>query len=133
MILVDSSVWIDYFRSADTPQVTLLDSLLGRSPLAVGDLIAAEVLQGIDDEQQFKRVKSVLDAFEHIDLAGYSLAVKASENFRTLRTKGITVRKTIDTLIATRCIEDGLILLHADRDFLPFGQYLGLRMAYAET
>jgi predicted nucleic acid-binding protein len=133
VILVDSSVWIDYFRSAETPQVALLDSLLGRSPLAVGDLIAAEVLQGIDDEQQFTRVKRVLDAFEHIDIAGYDLAVKASENYRVLRSMGITIRKTIDTLIATRCIEDGLILLHADRDFLPFGQYLGLKMAYTET
>ena len=133
MILVDSSVWIDYFRSAGTPQVALLDSLLGRSPLAVGDLIAAEVLQGIGDAQQFTRVKKVLDAFEHIDLAGYDLAVKASENYRVLRSMGITIRKTIDTLIATRCIEDGLTLLHADRDFLPFGQYLGLKMAYTET
>ena len=133
MILVDSSVWIDYFRSADTPQVVLLDSLLGRSPLAVGDLIAAEVLQGIDDEQQFKRVRKVLDAFEHIELAGYDLAVKASGNYRVLRSMGITIRKTVDTLIATRCIEDGLTLLHADRDFLPFGQYLGLKMAYTDT
>lgn len=133
MILVDSSVWIDYFRSAETPQVALLDSLLGRSPLAVGDLIAAEVLQGIDDEQQFTRVKRILDAFEHIDIAGYDLAVKASVNYRALRSMGITIRKTIDTLIATRCIEDGLTLLHADRDFLPFGQYLGLKMAYTET
>lgn len=133
MILVDSSVWIDYFRSAENPQVALLDSLLGRSPLAVGDLIAAEVLQGIDDEQQFKRVRKILDAFEHIDLAGYDLAVKASENYRALRAMGVTIRKTIDTLIATRCIEDGLTLLHSDRDFLPFGQYLGLKMAYTET
>lgn len=133
MILVDSSVWIDYFRSADTPQVSLLDSLLGRSPLAVGDLIAAEVLQGVRDEREFKWVKKTLDAFEHIDLAGYELAVKASENYRTLRALGITVRKTIDTLIATRCIEDRLTLLHADRDFLPFAQHLGLKVAYSET
>ena len=133
MILVDSSVWIDYFRSADTPQVALLDSLLGRSPLAVGDLIAAEVLQGIRDEREFKRVKKTLDAFEHIDLAGYDLAVKASGNYRSLRAMGITLRKTIATVIATRCIEDGLTLLHADRDFLPFSQHLGLRVAYSET
>jgi predicted nucleic acid-binding protein len=133
VILVDSSVWIDYFRSVETPQVDLLDSLFGQTPLAVGDLIAAEVLQGIDDEQQFKRVRTLLDAFEHIDLAGYALAVKASENYRSLRAKGITIRKTIDTLIATRCIEDGLTLLHADRDFLPFAQHLGLKVAYSET
>lgn len=133
MILVDSSVWIDYFRSADTPQVALLDSLFGRSPLAVGDLIAAEVLQGVRDEREFKLVKKTLEAFEHIDLVGYDLAIKASENYRALRALGITIRKTIDTLIATRCIEDGLTLLHADRDFLPFSEHLGLKVAYSET
>ena len=133
MILVDSSVWIDYFRSADTPQVALLDSLFGRSPLAVGDLIAAEVLQGVRDEREFRLVKKTLEAFEHIDLAGYALAVKASENYRSLRAMGITVRKTIDTVIATRCIEDGLTLLHADKDFVPFSEHLGLKVAYSET
>jgi predicted nucleic acid-binding protein len=133
VILVDSSVWIDYFRSADTPQVVLLDSLFGRSPLAVGDLIAAEVLQGVRDEREFKLVKKTLEAFDHIDLVGYDLAVKASENYRTLRAMGITIRKTIDTLIATRCIEDGLTLLHADKDFLPFAEHLGLKVAYSET
>ena len=133
MILVDSSVWIDYFRSADTPQVALLDSYFGRSLLAVGDLIAAEVLQGVRDPREFKWVKKTLDAFEHIDLAGYDLAVKASENYRSLRAIGVTVRKTIDTLIATRCIEDRLTLLHADRDFLPFSQHLGLKVAYSES
>ena len=133
MILVDSSVWIDYFRSADTPQVALLDSLFGRSPLAVGDLIAAEVLQGVRDEREFRLVKKTLEAFEHIDLAGYALAVKASENYRSLRALGITVRKTIDTVIATRCIEDGLTLLHADKDFVPFSEHLGLKVAYSET
>jgi predicted nucleic acid-binding protein len=133
VILVDSSVWIDFFRGAETPQVALLDSLLGRSPLAVGDLIAAEVLQGIRDNREFKWVKQTLDAFDHIEIAGYALAVKASENYRALRELGITVRKTIDTLIATRCIEDGLTLLHADRDFQPFAQHLGLKLAYSEA
>ncbi|CAN5910013.1 PIN domain nuclease [soil metagenome] len=132
MILVDSSVWIDYFRSADTPQAALLDSLFGRSPLAVGDLIAAEVLQGVRDEREFKWVQKTLDAFEHVDMAGYDLAVKASQNYRLLRAQGITIRKTIDTLIATRCIEDGLTLLHADRDFLPFSRHLGLKSAYSD-
>ena len=133
MILVDSSVWIDYFRSADTPQVALLETLLGRSPLAVGDLIAAEVLQGVRDEREFKLVKKTLDAFEHIDLVGYELAVKASKNYRALRAAGVTIRKTVDTLIATRCIEDGITLLHADRDFLPFSKYLGLKQAYSQV
>ena len=130
MILVDSSVWIDYFKAADTPEAALLDSMFGRTPLAVGDLIAAEVLQGVRDEREFKWVKKVFDSFAHVDLCGYDLAVKASENYRLLRSKGVTIRKTIDTLIATRCIEDGLTLLHADRDFLPFAEHLGLRVAY---
>lgn len=130
MILVDSSVWIDYFRATDTPQVALLDSMLGRSRLAVGDLIAAEVLQGVRDERAYRWVKKTLDAFDKIDLCDHALALKASENFRLLRAKGIKVRKTIDTVIATRCIEDGLTLLHADRDFRPFAEHLGLREAY---
>jgi predicted nucleic acid-binding protein len=133
VILVDSSVWIDYFRSADTPQVTLLDSLVGRRPLAVGDLIAAEVLQGVRDDRQYRQVKRTFDELAHVNLVGYDLAIKASENYRFLRTKGITVRKTIDTLIATRCIEDDMTLLHADSDFQPFSQHLGLKVAYSET
>jgi hypothetical protein len=131
VILVDSSVWIDWFRAADTPQVALLDTWLGRSRLAVGDLIAAEVLQGVRDERQFKRVKQVFDSFVRLDLCHYDLAIRASENYRFLRGKGITIRKTIDTLIATRCIESGLTLLHADADFRPFAEHLGLREAYS--
>jgi predicted nucleic acid-binding protein len=133
VILVDSTVWIDYFRSADTPQVALLDSYFGRSRLAVGDLIAAEVLQGVRDAREFKLVKKTLDAFDHIDLVGYELAIKASENYRFLRDRGITIRKTIDTLIATYCIENDVTLLHADRDFVPFTKHLGLRAAYSEA
>jgi predicted nucleic acid-binding protein len=125
-------VWIDYFRAADTPQVALLDSMFGRTRLAVGDLIAAEVLQGVRDEGEFKWVKRTFDAFAHVDLCDYALAIKASDNYRVLRAKGVTIRKTIDTLIATRCIEDGLTLLHADRDFTPFTDHLGLRVAYSE-
>lgn len=130
MILVDSSVWIDYFSAADTPQVALLDSYFGRTRIAVGDLIAAEVLQGIRDDRQFRAVRKVFDSFTRLDLCGYDLALKAAENYRVLRNKGITVRKTIDTLIATRCIEASLTLLHADRDFTPFAMHLGLREAY---
>ncbi len=132
MILVDSSVWIDYFRSIDTPQVELLDSLLGSSRLAIGDLIATEVLQGVRDAREFKLVKETFDAFDHVDLAGYDLAVRAATNYRALRGFGITIRKTIDSLIATRCIEDRLTLLHSDRDFQPFAQYLGLKEAYTQ-
>jgi predicted nucleic acid-binding protein len=133
VILVDSSVWIDYFRSADTAQVALLDSMFGRTRLAVGDLIAAEVLQGVRDEQEVRWVKRTFDLFAHVDLCDYDLAVKASENYRLLRAKGITIRKTIDTVIATRCIEDKLTLLHADRDFAPFVEHLGLKVAYSDA
>ena len=133
MILVDSSVWIDYFRGDDTPQVELLDGMFGRTPLAVGDLIVAEVLQGVQDDREFNLVRKTLDAFTQIDLGGHDIAVKAAKNFRILRAKGITVRKTIDSIIATRCIEDSLTLLHNDRDFVPFHLHLGLRVAYSET
>jgi predicted nucleic acid-binding protein len=133
VILVDSTVWIDYFRGADTPQVQLLDGMFGRTPLAVGDLIVTEVLQGVQDDREFDLVRKTLDAFTQIDLAGHDIAVKAARNYRILRAKGITVRKTIDTIIATRCIQDSLTLLHSDKDFVPFQIHLGLQVAYSET
>ena len=133
MILVDSSVWIDYFRGVRTPQADLLDGMFGRTRLAVGDLIVAEVLQGVRDDREFNLVRKTLDAFTQIDLGGYEIAVKAAINFRALRARGITVRKTIDAIIATRCIENGLTLLHSDRDFLPFHTHLGLRVAYSDS
>lgn len=133
MILVDSSDRIDYCRGAEAPQIELLNSMLGRTPLAVGDLIVAEVLQGVQDDREFNAVRKALAAFTQINLGGHDIAVKAAKNFRTLRAKGITVRKTIDSIIATRCIEDGLTLLHSDKDFVPFHAYLGLRVAYSDT
>jgi predicted nucleic acid-binding protein len=131
MILVDSSVWIDYFRDADTPQVELLDRLLGRTHLAVGDLIIAEVLQGVRGAKEFQLVRETLACLVQIDLAGKTIAIKAAENFRLLRAKGLTVRKTIDVIIATHCIENNLPLLHCDPDFLPFAEHLGLIMVDA--
>jgi predicted nucleic acid-binding protein len=133
VILVDSSVWIDFFRGAATAQVEQLDSLLGSTPLAVGDLILAEVLQGVRDEREFNLVRRTLEDFTVIELGGKDIAIQAARNFRTLRGLGFTVRKTIDSIIATRCIEDGLTLLHADRDFAPFQEHLGLRVLYPET
>ena len=127
MILVDSSVWIDYFNGAATPQTTTLDRLLGKEPLAIGDLILAEVLQGFDAEVDFIRARQALDALTPIELGGHEIAIQAAKNYRALRRLGITVRKTIDTIIATRCIEDGHALLHSDRDFGPFAKHLGLR------
>lgn len=129
MILVDSSVWIDYFRDAETPETAALDSLLGVVPLAVDDLILTEVLQGIGPDRQFERVSDLMRSLEFIELGGERVAVEAARNYRKLRSLGVTVRKTIDTVIATRCILDGHSLLFSDRDFVPFVTHLGLRSA----
>ena|ERR1035438_8016951 len=128
MILVDSSVWIDYFRGAITPQTGKLEFLLGREPLAVGDLILVEVLQGFTSERDFRQARKLLGSLETVSLCGPEIALQAARNFRTLRDLGVTVRKTIDTVIATRCIESGYRLLHDDRDFDPFVKHLGLRI-----
>lgn len=127
MILVDSSVWIDYFRGKPTPQADQLDHLLGLEPIALGDLILAEVLQGFDSAREFDAARRMLSALELVEIGGYEVAILAAQNFRRLRSLGITVRKTIDTLIATRCIADDIELLYADRDFDPFVLHLGLR------
>ncbi len=127
MILVDSSVWIAYLRGADTPQVRKLDALLGAAPLAIGDLIVVEVLQGCASDREFDEVASLLQEFQQVRLCGDDVKLEAARNFRRLRALGITPRKTIDTVIATRCIVSGYELLHDDRDFEPFRQHLGLR------
>jgi len=128
VILVDSSVWIDFFRGARTPQAEKLDVLLGTTRIAVGDLILAEALQGVRDEREFQQVRKTLDSFEQVDLVGREIAVQAAKNFRKLRDLGLTVRKAIVTLIATRCIESNYTLLHSDRDFDAFEVHLGLQV-----
>ena len=128
MILVDSSVWIDYFNGSITAQTELLDRLLGREPLAIVDLILTEVLQGFVEERDFERARKILTSLTVIELGGEEIAIQAAKNFRALRSLGVTVRKTIDTVIATRCIESGYDLLHDDRDFDPFDKHLGLRV-----
>lgn len=130
MILVDSSVWIDYFRGTITPQTDALDRLLDREPLAIGDLILTEVLQGFARDKDFEEAKSLLMTLTVAELGGKDIAIQAAQNFRTLRALGITVRKTIDTVIATRCIESGYLLLHNDRDFDPFAAHLGLQVVF---
>lgn len=129
MILVDSSVWIDYFRGASTPQTDALDAMLGSEPVAIGDLILTEVLQGFRTERDFNRAKELLTSLIVIDLGGQAVAIQAARNFRALRSLGVTIRKTIDTVIATRCVEDNYHLLYSDRDFDPFIVHLGLRSA----
>ena len=121
-------MWIDYFKGTVTAQTEKLDSLLGQEPLAIGDLILTEVLQGFADETDFNAARKMLTSLDVVELGGQEIAVQAAKNFRTLRRLGVTVRKTIDTVIATRCIESGYDLLHSDRDFDPFAQHLGLRV-----
>lgn len=127
MILVDSSVWIDYLRGTPTAQADKLDSLLGVTPLALGDLILTEVLQGCASDKEFNDVRRLLSTLTVVTLGGPELAIEAARNFRRLRALGLTVRKTIDTVIATRCIVDKHELLHNDRDFDAFEAHLGLR------
>jgi hypothetical protein len=127
LILVDSSVWIDYFNGTIAPHTEKLDALLGSEPLAIGDLILTEVLQGFDDERDFELARKLLTSLTVVDLAGQEIAIQAARNFRTLRQLGVTVRKTIDSVVATRCIESDYDLLHNDRDFDPFVKHLGLR------
>lgn len=130
MILVDSSVWIDFFRNKPTPQAEWLDSHLGHESLAMGDLILAEVLRGFKDERGFNEARRLLGRLEQVSLCGEDTAVEAARNFRKLRAHGVTVRGTLDLIIATRCLTDGLVLLHSDRDFDAFEEHLGLRVVH---
>ena len=119
-------MWIDYFNGVATPQADKLDGLLGREPLAIGDLILTEVLQGFTDDRDFVKARRLLTSLTIVQIGGPEIAIVAAQNFRYLRKRGVTVRKTIGTMIATRCIESGYDLLHSDRDFEPFVQHLGL-------
>lgn len=126
MILVASSVWIDFFRGTVTPQVDALDRLLGEELVAIGDLMMTEVLQGFASERDFNKARRLLGALDLVEIGGRDVMIEAARYFRDLRGRGITIRKTIDTLIATRCIVSGYRLLYSDRDFDPFVTHLGL-------
>jgi predicted nucleic acid-binding protein len=131
LILVDSSVWIEYFRGAANPQTAMLDRLLDRELLCIGDLNLTEVLQGFAGERDFNEARKMLTCLIIVELGGREIAIQAAKNFRTLRRLGLTPRKTIkaiNTIIATRCIESGYDLLHNDKDFEPFATHLGLRV-----
>ena len=133
MILVDSSVWIDYFNGAVTPETNRLDELLGTEPLGLGDLILVEILQGFRHNEDYETAKELLTSLTIFDLLGKDIAIKSADNFRHLRKKGITVRKTVDTIIATFCIENKIPLLHSDRDFDTFHKHLKLLNAFSST
>ncbi len=132
MILVDSSVWIDYFNGRKTWQTDLLEILLSDVPIIIGDLILAEILQGFRSDNDYKTAKSFLSDLPFREMGGYQVAVQSAQNYRTLRKKGVTVRKTIDVIIGTYCILEGLPLLHDDRDFEPMESHLSLKILSPE-
>jgi predicted nucleic acid-binding protein len=127
MIVVDSSVWIDYFNGKKTPQTDWLDSALGNTPLIMGDLVLTEVLQGFQSDEDFKIARDLLLGIPFMAMGGRALALQSAVNYRALRRKGVTVRKTIDVMIGTFCIHYRLPLLHDDRDFDPMVKFLGLK------
>ena len=126
MILVDTSVWIDYFNGVKTRQPALLDDLLGVEPVMTGDLIIAEVLQGFRHDSDYRTAKAALDQLFYAPMVGREVALASAHNYRSLRAQGVTVRKTVDMLIATFGLEHGHSLLHADRDFDAIATHLGL-------
>lgn len=126
MIVVDSSVWIDFLNGRNLPHVRRLHALLGTSEIIVGDLMVCEVLQGLENERAAREVESLLRCFDIVSMAGDAIAVAAARNFRSLRRRGITISKTIDLLIGTWCIENRRPLLHNDGDFRPMARHLGL-------
>ncbi len=126
MIVADTSVWIDYVRGIDAPHTNILDYELLYNRVITGDIIIAEFLQGFREEKDFQEAKKIMESLEYRDFLGKEIAIQAAQNFRILRKKGITVRKTIDAIIATFCIVNGFELIHNDRDFDPMEEYLGL-------
>ncbi len=130
-LLVDSSVWIDFFNGTNTPQSDHLNKILGRERIVIGDLILAEVLQGFRLEREFHQAQEALLKFPVLSMVGQDIALDSARNYRVLRARGLTVRKTIDCLIATFCLQNNLELLHNDSDFDGFERHLGLRVRRA--
>jgi predicted nucleic acid-binding protein len=127
LILVDTSVWINYFNGIPTWQTDLLDNYLSNVPVIIGDLILAEVLQGFRSNNDYETAKDFLSVLPFRQIGGYNVAIQSAENYRVLRKSGDTVRKTIDIIIATFCIIEGLTLLHDDRDFDPMVSHFSLK------
>ncbi len=130
MVLIDTTVWIDYLNGTKTPETDWLDAQLERQRLGLTDLILCEVLQGVKDERQAAEVQRALAKFEVLLMSGIDLAIEAARNYRRLRARGHPVRKTVDCLIATFCLLNGHSLLHTDRDFDPFEHALALRVVH---
>lgn len=130
MLLIDSTVWIDYFNGVSTPETDHLDSILGEEVILVGDIVLGEVLQGFRKDKDFEKAREAFGKFPQVSLLSPELAIRSAQNYRALRRRGITVRKTIDCFIATYCIETVTDLLHSDRDFDPFELHLGLQVVH---
>jgi len=130
MLVVDTSVWVDYFNGVENPQTDFLHSVLDKTPILIGDLILTEVLQGFRHDPDFEQVRRTLAKFTQANMVDTALAIQSARNYRFLRQKGITVRKTIDSLIATYCIENEHELLHNDNDFDGYEKHLGLRVVH---
>jgi predicted nucleic acid-binding protein len=130
MVIVDSTVWIDYLADHQNAHCDWLDRNLGKRRIGLTDLVLTEVLQGYRDDTIFDRIRVQLGKMPILQMSSVELAVASARNYRTLRRGGITIRKTIDCLIATFCIENGHFLLHRDRDFDPFEQHLGLKVIH---
>jgi hypothetical protein len=133
MLIVDSTVWIDYFNGIESPQTDYLNSILETTPILVGDLLLAEVLQGFRQDIDFEKARRALGKFLQASLLNPDLAIQSARNYRTLRQKGITVRKTIANLIATYCIENDHELLHHDSDFDAYEKHLGLKVIHPHS
>jgi len=129
MIVVDTSVWIDYFNGTENEETNILDSALEDGDVAIGDLIFLEILQGFRNDKDYKQAKNMLLALDQYEMFGHRMVTICAENYRSLRKKGITIRKTADVIIATFCIENQIPLLFSDRDFLPFVEHLKLATA----
>jgi len=129
MIIVDTSVWVDFLNGHPTRECDALESILGVEPVGIGDIILVEILQGIRSDADYRKTKNRLASLPTFDMLGASRAVQSANYFRMLRKKGITIRKTADVIIAGFCIENGFPLLYSDRDFDPFVQHFGLREA----
>jgi len=127
VILVDSSVWIDYFNGRDTPASRRLDELLGDEPLWTGDLILAEVLAGFRGPRDARTARELLASLEYVDLVGPEVAILAADNYRLLRRRGVTPRGLVDVVIASFCALRGFHLLHSNRDFAAMAAHIGLQ------
>lgn len=128
MILVDSSVWIDYFNGKISPQTDYLDAIVGKEVIIIADIVFIEVLQGFKNDSDYAKAKEMLELFPMVNILDKDVALKCIAMYRDLRQKGITIRKTIDIIIATYCIINNIALLQSDRDFIPFKDYMGLQI-----